>query len=355
MSRRVALAALLALAAMLACGQAAAASQGSVPAEVAAYAADPAGLLAAVDDVAGVGGNGQGIAFDDTAKVGQLNRVFVFTPAFLAGEETETPIERVNEWSAPIELGGKPLGLATIWINPASVAPELGTFEVGATIGAALTDVPADAFLIRDASHGAWFTLVGEHLAPVVAGTSGFDAPTTLASYQEFLLEEAAVVPEAPQSIAPVLATVVIVVSALVIAVVLLVPVLRERRRSRAAVSAPPPTPAPPAPSKELVVEPVTSKVVAKAKPATKPPAKSSPAKPSVAASSTKQPAAKPAAKAVPAKPKASTPSTAKPAAAAKPVAAKPAAAKSPSAKPAAGPGEKPAASRKPKPAAAPE
>jgi hypothetical protein len=337
---------------MLAGGQAAAASQGSVPAEVAAYAADPAGLLAAVDDVAGVGGNGQGIAFDDTAKVGQLNRVFVFTPAFLTGEETETPIERVNEWSAPIELGGKPLGLATIWINPASVAPELGAFEVGATIGAALTDVPADAFLVRDASHGAWFTLVGEDLAPVVAGTSGFDAPTTLADYQEFLLEEEAVVPETPQSIAPVLASMVIVVSVLVIAAVLLMPVLRERRRSRADAAAESPTPALPVPSKELVVEPVTSKVVVAAKPpakpATKSPAKPSPAKPSVAASSAKQPAAKPATKAVPAKPKASTPSTARPAVV-KAAAAKSAAARPAAAKPAAASGAKPAASRKPK------
>lgn len=318
MSRRIALAVLVATIATLAGGQAASASQGSVPAEVAAYAADPEGLLAAVDDVAGVGADGKGITLDDTAKVGQLNRVFVFTPAFLAGDETETPVERTNEWTAPIELGGKPLGLATIWINPASVAPELGSFAVGATIGAALRDVPADAYLVRDESHGAWFTLVGEDLTPLVAGTTGLDGATALADYQRSLLAEAAAVEPAPQSIAPLLSLAVIIVSILVIAAVLVAPVLRQRRRARPAeaaiVTEPEPSAAPaPAttPTKALVkapttapgkavatrsqstptAKPVTESAAAKAgsaAPAKSAPAKSGAVKPKPAASQTK-------------------------------------------------------------------
>ena len=270
MSRRIALAVLVATIATLAGGQAASASQGSVPAEVAAYAADPEGLLAAVDDVAGVGADGKGITLDDTAKVGQLNRVFVFTPAFLAGDETETPVERTNEWTAPIELGGKPLGLATIWINPASVAPELGSFAVGATIGAALRDVPADAYLVRDESHGAWFTLVGEDLTPLVAGTTGLDGATALADYQRSLLAEAAAVEPAPQSIAPLLSLAVIIVSILVIAAVLVAPVLRQRRRARPAeaaiVTEPEPGPEPePEPKRERMPEPAPATTPTKA------------------------------------------------------------------------------------------
>ena len=54
-------------------------SMGSVPSEVARFAAEPDGLLAQLDDLFGVTTSGQGIEFDDTTKVGQLNRAWIFT------------------------------------------------------------------------------------------------------------------------------------------------------------------------------------------------------------------------------------------------------------------------------------
>ena len=231
--RRVVAGAVLALGIAIAGGPAAAASQGSVPAEVVAYAEDPDGLLARLDDLFGVDAGGDGIEFDETAAVGQLNRVFVFTPAFLAGEATETPVERANEWTAPIELRDEPLGLATIWINQSTVDPELADFVGDPELATALADVPADAYLVRDSHHDAWFTLVGEDLAPLVPGSTGLDAPTTLAAYQRWLADEQATTEPAQRSQVSALAITVIVVSALVIIAVIVLPLVRDLARKR--------------------------------------------------------------------------------------------------------------------------
>ena len=48
---------------------AATASQGSVPAEVSAYAADPNGLVSRLDDLFGIGSGGAGIDFNETTAV----------------------------------------------------------------------------------------------------------------------------------------------------------------------------------------------------------------------------------------------------------------------------------------------
>ncbi len=233
--RRVIAGSLLALGIAIAGGPAAAASQGSVPADVVAYAEDPDGLLARLDDLFGVDAGGDGIEFDETAAVGQLNRVFVFTPAFLAGEPTETPVERANEWTAPIELREEPLGLATIWINQSTVDPELADFVGDPEVAIALADVPADAYLVRDSPHDAWFTLVGEDLTPLVPGSTGLDDPTTLAAYQGRLADEQAAVEPAQRSQVPALAVTVIVVSALIVVAVIVLPLVRARAHGRRA------------------------------------------------------------------------------------------------------------------------
>lgn len=231
--RRVVAGAVLAVGIAIAGAPAAAASQGSVPAEVVAYAKDPDGLLARLDDLFGVDAGGDGIEFDETAGVGQLNRVFVFTPAFLAGEATETPVERANEWTAPIELRGEPLGLATIWINQSTVDPELADFVGDPELATALADVPADAYLVRDSQHDAWFTLVGEDLTLLVPGSTGLDAPTTLAAYQRWLADEQAATEPVQRSQVSGLAITVIVVSALVVVAVIVLPLVRDLARKR--------------------------------------------------------------------------------------------------------------------------
>lgn len=211
----------------------AAASEGSVPAEVSAYASAPDGLVSRLDDL--FGGTG-GIDFDDTTKVGQINRVFTFTEDFIAGLETETPVELANQWTAPVTIADKPVGLATIWINPASVQPELADFVVDDELTTLMSDVPAEAHLVRDGDRDAWFVLVDGQLTALVSGSSGISGPTPLAVYQNLIINCSSPSPgeTAGADASPFGPAVVIALSILGIAVILLTPQLLARRRERA-------------------------------------------------------------------------------------------------------------------------
>jgi hypothetical protein len=203
-------------------------SQGSVPSEVARYAAEPDGLIARLDDLFGVTTSGQGIEFDDTTNVGQLNRAWVFTEAWLGGGAADDPVELTNLWTAPITIADKPVGLATIWINPATDAPDLADFDRSASSAAALMDVPAEAHLVRDEPRAAWFTLVEGQLTPLVAGDSGVDAATPLTAYQRSVTGTEAPPAPGPQLEGLLGASIVAGAAVLVVLVVLLLPILRR-------------------------------------------------------------------------------------------------------------------------------
>jgi hypothetical protein len=266
MSKRWGAIVLLAVVGVLATQSAANASQGSVPAEVSAYAADPGGLTSRLDDLFGPGASGDGIEFGETTTVGQLNRVFTFTPAFIAGESTDIPVERANEWSAPILIDGEPVGLATIWINPATVAPELADFEPIPDLATALTDVPAEVFVVRDATQGAWFTLTDTTLTTLSPGSSGAAAEVSLVDYQQVLTDaaEAAADTEQPVNTGAILSIAIIAAAALAVILVLLIPLIRGRSHQAEVATSEPAGPVAVEPDKELVA---ADKPVARKKP----------------------------------------------------------------------------------------
>lgn len=347
-------AAVLAAFGLLAGGQAASASEGSVPVEVTMYATAKDGMVAKLNDVFGIGGKGSGIDFNDTTTAGPLSRVFAWTPEFLAGGSTDVPVERLNEWVTTISIDDKVVGFATIWINDATVEPELATFTRGVALGTALLTVPADATLVRDDLGGAWFTLTGTDLTPLDSGTSGVDAVTPLASYQKVLAGErpADLTPADPNQ--GLVFGGITLAAVVVLVVVTLVLLSRRRaasvRRADAAAqvepapASPADVPTPPDAPREPATEPAQV-TPAKAAPAA---AKKSPAKPATAKPATVKPATVKPATAKPAtvKPATAKPATApagktspvaatkKPATAAKPAAAvkKPAARKPPAA-----------------------
>ena len=261
-----AVAVLAALAVALSGAPAASASQGSVPAEVAAYAADPKGLISRLDDLFGIGSGGVGIDFNDTTTVGQLNRVFTFTEAFVAGVATDTPVERQNLWTAPITVNDYAIGVAIIWINPASVAPELADFLRTPDLARSVADVPADAYLVRDEQRAAWFTLAADELTPLAAGSSGVSGVLPLDDFQRSMIDRGSETVDAGGSNTGLATSVVVIAAAAVgVALILLVPVLLARRTNRLARAAPAvesepelePEPAPePAPEPEPEPEP---------------------------------------------------------------------------------------------------
>jgi hypothetical protein len=231
----------------------AAASQGSVPAVVSAYASDPAGLLARLKDLFGPGTGGTGIPFDNTAKVGQINRAHGFTTSFASGAASVNPIRLTNEWTAPVTVADSPVGLATIWINPKTNDPELADFLADPGAARALSEVPAAAYLIHDAPRKAWLALQTDVLTALVPGSTGLTGPTTAADYRTRVLSlDAANPPSAalPTGQGAINSIVIVSVALLVAAAILLAPVLRRKRRTQSASQAPdaaaPHTSAPP-------------------------------------------------------------------------------------------------------------
>ena len=204
----------------------ASATQGSVPPEVTLFATDPDGLVLSLEDFFGIAADGSGIDFDDTTQMGRVDRVYSFTPQWLAGERTETPVLIANQWVVPVRIADEPVGVAVIWINPDSVRPQLADFLPTPEFAGALVDVPAEAFLVFDDERVSWLLLDGVTLTPLF----GAGAPTTLSAYQRSLVA-AEVGPAAePVNLGSVLSVGIIVAVALVVVLVLLVPLARRRR-----------------------------------------------------------------------------------------------------------------------------
>jgi hypothetical protein len=216
------------------------ASQGSVPSVVSDYAANPQGLLARLADLFGPGKGGTGIAFDDTAKVGQLNRAYAFTNDFAQEKTNENPIRLTNEWTAPISVADSPVGLATIWINPQTDDPELAGFVADPVAGKALADVPAAGYLIHDEPRQAWLTLDADVLTALVPGSTGLTGPTTAIEYRTRVLSADATgtaVVAPPTGQGAINSIVIVSVALLVTAAILLAPGWRRRRKAAASAN----------------------------------------------------------------------------------------------------------------------
>ena len=173
---------------------AAPATQGSVPTVVSDYVTAPDGLVARLDDLFGKTADGEGLDLG-AATTGEIDRAFGWRDDFAAGSSGATAITLLNEWTTTISVDGKPVGFATIFINPDSGDPDLADFAAGADLGLAFAALPADVSLIHDSAHTAWFTLAGTTLTAVVPGDSGVTSSTTLDAYQRVLAQPAVATP----------------------------------------------------------------------------------------------------------------------------------------------------------------
>jgi hypothetical protein len=204
--------------------------EGSVPSEVAAYVADGS-LVAQLADVYGVNAEGDGIDFDDTTEPGVIDRVHVWSAAQLAGEETEHPLDLVNEWVVPISIDEALVGVATIWINPATVEPELASFTADADLATALSAIEKGSSLVRDVPSAAWLALAEDGtLTALVPGSTGLSTPVPLDDVALLPAPSGEPVPSGDPGTGVGLAMAVLLFLLAVIVVVLLVPILRRKR-----------------------------------------------------------------------------------------------------------------------------
>ncbi len=217
----------------------AAPAEGSVPSEVRAYVTDGS-LVAQLADVYGPGPDGEGLDFDDTTKPGVVERVHVWSEALRNGEETDRYVELLNEWVVPISIGEEPVGLATIWINPATVAPELASFDRDADLAAALSDVPDGASLVHDPQSAAWLALAEDGtLIPLVPGSTGLSTPVPIDDVAILPPDDGVASAPGDPNTGVGLAIAVLAVLFAVIVVALVVPTLRRRREPEDAASPP--------------------------------------------------------------------------------------------------------------------
>ncbi|WP_395640801.1 hypothetical protein [Pseudolysinimonas sp.] len=218
--------------------QPAARAEGSVPSEVRAYVADGS-LVAQLNDVYGVDADGDGIDFDDTTKPGVIERVHVWSAELRDGEETDHPVDLLNEWIVPMTIAEEPVGLATVWINPETVTPELASFVADPELATALAVVPDGSSLVHDVESAAWLALAADGtLTPLVPGSTGLSTPVPI--------DDVAILPAAGG--APVaggdpgtgvgFAIAVVLLLLAVIVVALIVPGLRQKKKDDASVAA---------------------------------------------------------------------------------------------------------------------
>jgi hypothetical protein len=240
MSRKLlaALATFLAAAGLLLVGPAASASQGSVPQVITSYSTDPNGLIFQLNDLFGVGKSGQGIDFDDTTKAGSISRVFVWTDDFLAGQKTDQPMRRLNEWVAPISVRDSTIGFAIISIDDQTSKPQLANFLTGAAVAEKFGALPTDAYLVNDSARSAWFSVLTSTVTAIDAGKSGVTSPIQLTTFQAQI---AHVVPKTSSPVADsgfAVGGLVLLIVALAIASIIFGPTVLQRRRAAKAADA---------------------------------------------------------------------------------------------------------------------
>lgn len=212
---------------------AASATEGSVPAEIAAFVAEPDGLIAGLDDFYGPGVDGKGIDFDNNTEFGRTDRVFGFSPAWLAGDQTDQPVTLENLWTVPVSVSGEAIGVAIVWINPATVRPQLADFVPDAAFATALAGLPDDGYLVNDEPRAAWFVLEQPRLLVLMRGTSGVGSEVPLATYQTRVTRtEGSAAPDAI-NLGSMLSVGTIVAVSLGVILVLLVPIAWRRRKDR--------------------------------------------------------------------------------------------------------------------------
>jgi hypothetical protein len=255
---------------------AAQASAGSVPVVVSDYVGG-GGLVGRLEQLYGPGkAKGSGIDFDAaTTKTGAISRVYEWTDDRYAHADSAHPIQLTNYWTVPITIADKPVGVAAVWINPQSDAPELADFTASAALATALASVPADAALVHDGASAAWYGVAGTTATPLVAGRSGITKPTPVADLAIVRPTAAATPSDAGSGSGIDLAIAVLVLLVVVIIVTLLLPGWLRRRRGAAEAGpevAPEPEPevAPePEPEPEPEPQPVAPKPAPKPRSAT--------------------------------------------------------------------------------------
>ena len=243
------------------------AAAAGVPGEITTYIATH--LVDDLNEFYGPGQNGAGLLFTDDTTTGPAVRVLGLTSATV----TDPGVRRLNRWVTVISIGEKVVGVATISIEPLTSTPQLDLYLDSPQFGIVITALPEGAQLVNDPDREAWFSLEGDTLTPLVAGSSGVTTPITLSTYRASLPTNA---PDA--SVAPAAAPSALIIVGLVLVLIVLLLAVEAffpfwRRTTAALAEAEPELEAEPEPEVEPEPEPAVETVATPAarKPRKKP------------------------------------------------------------------------------------
>ena len=157
------------------------AAAAGVPGEVTTYIAND--LVDDLNEFYGPGQDGAGLLFTDSTTTSLAVRVLGLTAATVA----DPGVRRLNRWVTVIAIDEAIVGVATISIEPLSSTPQLDLYLDSPQFGTVIAALPEGAQLVNDPDREAWFSLEGDMLTPLVAGSSGVTTPITLATYRASL------------------------------------------------------------------------------------------------------------------------------------------------------------------------
>lgn len=201
------------------------AAAAGVPGEITTYIATD--LIDDLNEFYGPGQDGAGLLFTDDTTTGPAQRVFGLTPATVS----DPGVRRLNRWITVISIGEQIVGVATVSVEPLTSTPQLDLYLASPEFGTVLAALPEGARLVNDDEREAWFSLEGETLTPLVAGSSGVATPITLATYRASLptdsVDAAPAPPQSPSGL--IIAGLVLVLIVLLLAVEAFFPFWRRK------------------------------------------------------------------------------------------------------------------------------
>ncbi len=130
-------------------------------------------------------------ALREAKSVSDVHEIFGFSPEFLAGDRTKTPLRSIDEWIAVVHGGETVLGTATVW-RPDGKKVEMAGYDGDIELGSALARVGTGIY-VEDPRTAESFVVRGDTIEALNAqATVELPYPQKLADFQAVIAERIA-------------------------------------------------------------------------------------------------------------------------------------------------------------------
>lgn len=135
-----------------------------VPGEVAAWFRDEGRETLTEQAVAGLDLDPE---VEEEAVLGLVRPVTTWSPEFVEGAGTTTPVAETGEWMAPVRVADEGVGVLRVTWEGGEEPVRLETLEPAPDLAAAVLALAADDPLVHDLVLDAWFAVIDGEVRPV--------------------------------------------------------------------------------------------------------------------------------------------------------------------------------------------